>query len=351
MLSIEQEVWGMTPEGEGIIRYRMRNAQGAEVELSNLGAAVTALRMPDREGHIDDVLLGYASLADYATDSNHLGVAIGRYAGMIAYGRLEIGGRECRLECNRGRHHADGGSKGMHTLLWESRVEENRVVMETSMAAEETGWPGNLFVQLIFDFDDENRFEITWRAAADGECYLNPTHNLYLNLEGESAGSAVEQEVSLEAVRWMVLNNKLLPTGELKEVAGSVLDFSTPRTMADGLESEEYHIDRLEGYDHHLLLNNYKYHILQRVGAIRAPRSGRRVEISSSYPALRLSSGGSLSAGSAPSKSGRRYHDGDGILIAPMYLPDSPNHPEFPSTRLEAGELFCEKTLYHFQTE
>lgn len=351
MLSIEQEVWGMTPEGEGIIRYRMRNEQGAEVELTNLGAAVTALRMPDREGKMADVLLGYEAPEEYGTDYNHLGTAIGRYAGTIAYGRMELGGEEYRLENNEGRHHCDGGSKGLHCRLWESRVEENRVVMECASPAGESGWPANLFVQLIFDFDDENRLEITWRAAADGECHLNLSNYLYLNLEGEAGGSALEHELELEPVRWMELNNKLLPTGRLVDVEAGALDFSKPRTLVEAATSEEYHIDRLEGYDHHFMRCDYKHHILQRVGVLRAPRSGRKVEISSSYPALRLSTGNSLSNSRARSKSGHHYRDHEGILLAPMYLPDSPNHPEFPSTHLEAGELYCEKSVFHFQTE
>lgn len=351
MVTIEQECWALTPEGEAVVRYRMRNSCGAEVELSNLGAAVTAIRLPNPEGGKCDVLLGYGDPLDYRSGCDRLGLTIGRYAGRIGRSSFLLDGEEIRLEANAGRHHLDGGAQGLGSQLWESRVEENRVVMELASPDGSDGWPGNLYVQVIFDFDDENSIEITYRAAADRTTCLNLSSALFLNLDGEESGSVLEHELQVNSHQCVVLNGKLLPTGELAEVADTPLDFRLFRPLKEGIEAEFNQMEQLDGYDHHLLVEGWQRHILGKVATLRSPRSGRRVEILSSYPALRLYTGNCLSDGSPRSKSERRYNDYDGLLLAPMYLPDSPNHPEFPTTRIEAGELYCEKTVYRFFNE
>ncbi len=341
----------MTPEGEGVIRYRMRNSRGNEVELTNLGASITAIHLPDRTGKRANVLLGYANPMDYASGGEHLGNLLGRYAGTIGHSAFVLDKQEFRLEANAGRHHRDGGTCGLSQRLWESRVEENRIVMEIASPDGEQGWPGNLYVQVIFDFDEEDTLEITYRAAADATTHLNLSTTLALNLDGETAGSALAHELQIHADECVELNAKLLPTGHLLSVTDTPLDFRQFRSLHAATDSDFNRIDQLDGYDHHLLIRNWKRHILTEAATLRSKTSGRRVDILTSYPAIRLYSGNTLSAGTARSQSGKHYHDYDGVVLAPMYLPDTPNRSEFPSTRLEAGELYCEKSLFRFSCE
>ncbi len=350
MITIEQECWDLTPEGEAVIRYRMRNSHGSEVELTNLGAAVVAIRVPDREGRMADVALGYANASDYFRDPANMGKSIGRFAGRIGYGRLEIEGEEYRLEANCGRHHLHGGSKGFANQLWESRVEENRVVMELFSPEGDQGYPAMMQAEVVFDFDDDNSLEITYRAASDRTTVVNLTNHLYFNLEGESSGSILDHELQLNASRVCEMNGKQLPTGRMVEVADTVMDFSEFRPLRPGLESDFNHLDDYDGFDHPFAVEDWQPNILREVGRLRSPRSGREMLILSSQPCVVVYTGNGLSGGSPRSKSGRRYEDYDGIALECQNFPDAPNRPEFPSPLLHAGEIYCQKTVYRFST-
>lgn len=350
MISIEQEFWDLTPEGEAIIRYRMRNNQGAEVELTNLGAAVVAIRVPDRTGHMADVALGYAQAADYRHDPANMGKSIGRFAGRIGYGRMEIEGQEIRLETNCGRHHLHGGTQGFGTRLWESRVEENRVVMELFSPEGDQGYPAMMQAEAVFDFDDENSLEITYRAASNATTVVNLTNHLYFNLDGEDAGSVLDHELQLNASQVCEMSGKGLPTGRLLDAGGTPMDFTRFRPLRPGLESDFNHLDTFDGYDHPFAVDGYTPNILREVGRLRSPKSGREMLILSSQPCVVVYTGNGLSGGAPRSRSGRRYEDYDGIALECQNFPDAPNRAEFPSPLLHAGEIYCQKSVYRFST-
>ena len=234
---IEQDVWGLTAEGEAIVRYRMRNACGAEVELTNLGAAVTAVRVPDREGRIADVAIGYADAADYLRDPANAGKTIGRFANRIAGGLMTLDGEEYRLENNCGRNHLHGGSDGFARRIWESRVETNRVVMTLLSPDGDQGYPGELEAEAVFDFDDDNSLEITYRAATDRTTVVNLTNHLYVNLDGEQAGSVLDHELQLHASRVLEVDERQLPTGRLLDTAGTAMDFREFRPLRNGIDA------------------------------------------------------------------------------------------------------------------
>lgn len=350
MVSIEQEFWDLTPEGEAVIRYRMRNSHGAEVELTNLGAAVVAIRVPDRKGALADVALGYGDAGDYRRDPANMGKTIGRFAGRIGYGRMEIEGEEIRLEANCGRHHLHGGTVGFGNRLWESRVEENRVVMELYSPEGDQGYPAQMQVEAVFDFDDDNALEITYRAAADRTTVVNLTNHLYFNLEGEDGGSVLDHELQLNASAVCEMNGKQLPTGRLLPVADSPMDFSAFRPLRPGLASEFNHLDDYDGFDHPFAIDDWQPNILREVGWLRSPKSGRTMQILSSQPCVVVYTGNGLSGGAPRSRSGRRYEDYDGIALECQNFPDAPNRPEFPSPLLRPGEIYCQKTVYRFST-
>lgn len=344
MIDIEQSLWGMTPGGEGIIRYTLRNDSGAEVTLSNLGAALVGYTTPDRNGTPGDIVLGHASAEDYLNDPTAMGRVMGRTAGITRLGRMVVGGTEYTLDRNAGRHHTDGGAGGFSTRLWESWVEHNRLIMSLCSEAGDQGYPGEADVQLIFDFDDEGALEITYLAKSDAPTPLNLTHNICFNLAGE--GTVKDHELLLHASRFMEADTQGIPSGILPETAGTALDFSAFRRIGDGFGSSFAHIDDLGGYDHTLAVDNWKKNILAEAGTLRDPRSGRTLTLLTSQPAVTVSTANTLRGSCPGDKSGREFEDHQGIALRPMNFADAVNHPEFPDTVLEPGALYCQKTVF-----
>ena len=210
-MEIEQQIWGATSEGEAVVLYTLRNAAGAEVRLCNVGAAVVSILVPDRDGHLADVALGYKDFRSYFGDPALCGKSIGRVAGCIAYGTMRIDGEEYRLDINGMAGHLNGGVKGFAGRLWESRVETNRVVMSLSSDDGDQGYPGNLQVEAAFDFDEDNALEITYIARTDRTTPVNMACNLLLNLGGEGSGSVLDHELRLDASTVLEADDRLIP--------------------------------------------------------------------------------------------------------------------------------------------
>ncbi len=347
MVQIEQHVWGATPEGEAIILYTLRNDKGAEVRLTNFGAAVVAATMPDREGLMADVVLGYNRPEGYFFDGPASGKSVGRCANRIALGRMTIEGEEYALEVNNGRNHLHGGTKNFANRVWESRVETNRVVMSLLSDDGDQGYPGELNVEAVFDFDDDCALEITYLARTDRTTVVNLTNHVYFNLAGEGSGSVLDHELQLRSSRVPEMNEFQIPTGKLLDVAGTPQDFRAFRTLRDGIDAAFNHIRDFKGYDHPFAIDGWKPDILGEVGCLRDPKSGRCVEVLSSQPSVMIYTGNWL-AGSPENKSGGRYADYDGVAIECQNFPDAVNRPEFPSPLLRPGETYCQKIVFRF---
>ena len=349
-MEIEQQIWGATSEGEAVVLYTLRNAAGAEVRLCNVGAAVVSILVPDRDGHLADVALGYKDFRSYFGDPALCGKSIGRVAGCIAYGTMRIDGEEYRLDINGMAGHLNGGVKGFAGRLWESRVETNRVVMSLSSDDGDQGYPGNLQVEAAFDFDEDNALEITYIARTDRTTPVNMACNLLLNLGGEGSGSVLDHELRLNSSRVLEMNERQIPTGGILDVEGTPQDFRTFRALRPGIDSEFNHIRDFRGYDHPFIIDGWKPNILGEVGELRDPRSGRRVEVLSSQPSVMLYTGNWLSGGCPETKSGGRYDDYAGVAIECQNYPDAVNHADFPSPLLHPGELYCQKIVFRFGT-
>lgn len=350
MITIEQEVWGMTPEGEAIIRYTLRNAQGAEVWVTNFGAAVVGATMPDREGRMTDVVLGYKHPEGYFFDGAAMGKSVGRCANRIAMGHMTIDDQEYSLEINNGRNHLHGGTKNFANRVWESRVETNRVVMALTSDDGDQGYPGELQVEAVFDFDDDNSFEITYVAQTDRTTVVNLTNHVYFNLSGEASGSVLDHELQLNCSQVPEMDPYQIPTGKMLDVAGTPQDFRSFRPLRDGIDAEFNHIRDFRGYDHPFAIDGWKPNILGEVGELRDPKSGRMVRILSSQPSVMIYTGNWLAGGCPETKSGHRYADHDGVAIECQNFPDAINRPEFPSPLLHPGEHYCQKIVFRFGT-
>ena len=310
----------MTPEGEAIIRYTLRNDSGAEVQLTNYGAAIVSVKMPDREGRMADVALGYKHPEGYFFDGAASGKSVGRCANRIAFGQMTVEGKEYRLEVNNGVNHLHGGTKNFAKRIWESRVETNRVVMSLVSEDGDQGYPGELCVEAVFDFDDDNALEITYLARTDKTTVVNLTNHVYFNLAGEGSGSVLDHELRLNSSKILEMNERQIPTGDFK------------------------------GYDHPFVVDGWKPNILGEVGTLREPRSGRSVTVLSSQPSVMIYTGNWLAGGCPETKSGGRYADYDGVAMECQNYPDAVNHPEFPSPLLRPGETYCQKIVFRFGT-
>ena len=310
MVTIEQHVWGMTPEGEAIILYTMRNDKGAEVKISNFGAAIVSVTMPDREGRMADVVLGYKHPEGYFFDGAASGKSVGRCANRIASGRMTIEGKEYSLEVNNGPNHLHG----------------------------------------VFDFDDDNALEITYLAKTDKTTVVNLTNHVYFNLAGDGSGSILDHELRLNSSKVLEMNDKQIPTGKLLDAAGTPQDFRQFRPFRPGIGSEFNHIRDFKGYDHPFVIDGWQPNILGEVGELREKGSGRCVKILSSQPSVMVYTGNWLAGGCPETKTGGRYDDYDGVAIECQNYPDAVNHPDFPSPLLRPGELYCQKIVFRFGT-
>lgn len=350
-MEILQHIWGSTPEGEGIILYTMRNERGSEVQLCNIGASIVGVKFADRNGNIDDVALGYKDPLSYIGDGAASGKSVGRVAGRIARGQMTIEGVEYRLEVNNGPNHLHGGSKGFANRYWEGRVETNRVVFSYVAEDMEQGYPGELVVEAIYDFDDEDNLEITYLAKSSKTTVCNLTNHLYWNLHGEGSGKTIlDHELKLNCSEVLEMDTVQIPTGKLLEVKGTALDFTEGRVFGDEIDSEFNNIRNFRGYDHCFKVDGWQKNILGEVGELRCEATGRKVTVLSSQPAAVLYTGNWLAGGCPKTKSDKYYDDYAGVAIECQAYSDAVHHPHFPSIELQAGELYCNKIVFKLGT-
>ena len=350
-MEILQHVWGSTPEGEGIILYTMHNSRGSEVQLCNIGASIVGVKFADRNGNIQDVALGYKDPLSYIGDGAASGKSVGRVAGRIARGSMTIEGVEYRLEINNGPNHLHGGSKGFANRYWEGRVETNRVVFSYVSEDMEQGYPGELIVETIYDFDDEDNLEITYIAKSSKTTVVNLTNHLYWNLHGEDSDKTIlDHELRLNCSKVLEMDITQIPTGKLLDVKGTALDFTSFRMFGKDIDSEFNNMRNFRGYDHCFPVDGWQKNILAEVGELRCEATGRKVTILSSQPAAVLYTGNWLAGGCPITKSDKRYQDYAGVAIECQSFSDAVNHPEFPSIELQAGELYCQKIVFKLGT-
>ncbi len=341
----------MSEEGEAIIIYTMRAQSGAYVQICNLGATITSAVMPDRDGKLGDVVLGYPNLEQMMRDSAAAGRTVGRVANRIAEGRMTIDGKEYSLEMNNGYNHLHGGVKGFSSQLWESRVETNRVVMSLTSVDGDQGYPGNLQVEVAFDFDDDHDLAISYYALSDATTVVNLTNHAYFNLSAGAQPTVLNHELTLHASHVLEMNDMQIPTGVVLDVEGSAMDFRSARVLGEGIDADFNHLREFRGYDHFFVSDDYQPNILAPIALLHDKQSGRELKVSSSYPGLMVYTGNYLDVASPITKSGERFNRYEGVALECQVHPNAVNEPSFPSVVLEAGERYCQKILFSFSVE
>ena len=350
MPTYERQPFGSTTDGQAVDLYTLTNSQGMRATITNYGGIVTSLWVPDHDGNLGDVVLGYDNLDDYLASSPYFGAIVGRYGNRIAKGRFTLDGVEYQLAVNNGANHLHGGIKGFDKVVWDAEpyAEQNEVGLRLrylSVDGEE-GYPGNLTVNVTYALTDDNELKIDYLTETDKATVANVTHHGYFNLAGHGAGDILGHWVMIDASRFTPVDEGLIPTGELRNVANTPMDFRTPFAIGERIDADDEQIRYGGGYDHNWVLNG-DAGTLRLAARVSEPTMGRVMEVYTTEPGIQFYSGNFLD-GSNVGKGGVPYVLRSGFCLETQHFPDSPNHPEFPSTVLRPGDRYQSTTIYKF---
>ena len=353
MPAIQKEVWGRTHSGETVHLYTLRGPNGLEASIANYGGHLVTLKTPDREGKVGDVVLGFRSLDGYLAKNPYFGAIVGRYANRLANGVFTLDGKAYHVSRNSGENSLHGGIKGFDKALWkahETTAGANPALrLEYVSADGEEGYPGTLSVIVDYVLDDNRGLRIDYHATTDRDTVLNLTNHSYFDLSGEETGDIEEYQVLINADSFTPVNEHLLPTGELRPVEGTPFDFRQPTRIGSRIDDEDEQLRYGIGYDHNFVLNR-KEGELSLAARVFDPHSGRILEVLTTQPGVQFYTGNHLD-GTVIGKKGVAYGFRSGVCFETQHFPDSPNHPEFPSTVLRPGEEFRSTTIYRFPAE
>jgi len=346
-MEVQKQECGQLPDGQNVDLYVLMNASGLRARVMTYGATLVSLEVPGRDGNFADITLGCDSLEGYLLASPYFGSIVGRYANRIAKGKFTLDGVEYTLAQNNGENHLHGGIQGFDKVIWDAepvKVEEARGVKFVYLSKDgEEGYPGNLTCTVTYLLTDNDELRISYEAETDKATPVNLTHHSYFNLAGQGNGDVLDHELTLNADKYTPVDEGLIPTGEIRSVTDSPMDFTTPHTIGE-------RIDQVEGgYDHNFVLRGGGGTLIL-AARVYEPESGRVMEIRTTEPGIQFYSGNFLD-GSITGKAGKVYHKHYGFCLEPQHFPDSPNKPNFPSTILRPGDRYMSLTVFKFTTQ
>ena len=339
--------FGKTSAGQTVDLFTLANKNGMKVTLSSYGATVINLLAPDKNGRMADVSLGFDSFAPYQTQSPYFGAIVGRYGNRIAKGRFTLDGTIYQLATNDSPNHLHGGIKGFDKRIWKGTILPSRepsVRFTLHSADGQEGYPGNLDASVTYTLTDRNELRISYEAATDKPTVINLTNHTYFNLAGAGNGNILGHQLKINASRFTPVDPTLIPTGELKKVEGTVMDFRKPTAI--GARVKEVG-GKPVGYDHNYVLDKTPHLGLALAAEVTEPASGRMMKVYTDQPGIQFYSGNFLD-GTIAGKGGKAYDQYTGFCLEPQHFPDSPNKPNFPSTVLRPGETYKSTTVYAF---
>lgn len=346
--------FGRLPDGREATLYTLANARGVRADITDYGAIVVRLFVPDRTGRMDDVVLGYNSVTDYARTSPYFGAIVGRFGNRIAHGRFTLDGHTHSLATNNTPNdipcHLHGGNTGFDKVLWSARpaVTAGSPTLELRYrsADGEEGYPGNLDVTVTYTLSDDNSLRVDYHAMTDRATPVNLTQHSYFNLKGEGQGDILDHRLQLNARQFTPVNAGLIPTGELATVAGTPFDFTSPQRIGDRVNADHEQLKFAGGYDHNWVLDAQSGQLALAAMASE-PTTGRTMEVWTQEPGVQFYCGNFLD-GTAVGKSGRSYGHRNGFCLETQHYPDSPNHPAFPDTILRPDQTYRTSTVFKF---
>jgi aldose 1-epimerase len=344
--------FGQTPDGEAVESFTLTNAHGIELRAISYGGIIVSLRAPDRDGRLDDVVLGHDDLAGYLAKPSFFGALVGRYGNRIAGGRFTLDGRTYTLATNNGPNHLHGGVRGFDKRVWKAEPFERPgtaglVLTRTSPDGEE-GYPGNLAVRVTYTLTDRDEVGFEYFATTDKPTVVNLTQHSYFNLAGDGKRDVLGHELMIDADRFTPVDKTLIPTGVLAAVAGTPFDFRKPATIGARIGADDEQIRNGGGYDHNFVLKGGGDGSTPVIRVFE-PTTGRTLDIATTEPGVQFYSGNFLD-GSVTGKAGHVYGKRYGFCLETQHFPDSPNHAGFPSTVLRPGKEYRSKTVLKFGT-
>ena len=339
-----------TERGE-ITTYELINASGASVKLSSLGAGVLEIKVPDRDGNLADVVLGYKDVKDYFYDGPCAGKVPGRYANRICKGHLDIDGKVYQLNINNGPNHLHGGPENFSNKIWDCEMDGDTVVFSLESPDGDENYPGNLTARIAYTWNDDNVLKIELGAVTDAPTVVNLTNHTYFNMAGEDKeGTALNQVLQLNCSRYLPTDDTQIPDGEMAPVEGTPMDFTQPKVVGKDIKQDFPALNYGKGYDNCWVIDGYEDGDVHLAAVLCDETSGRVVEISTDQPGVQVYTGNWLE-GCPESKSGKQYHDYDGVAIECQGMPDAPNHDNFPSQLLRPDEEYRRIILFNFKTK
>jgi len=352
--STVKKSWGKTPDGQAVDLFVLTNRSGAEAAIATFGGVGVSLKVPDRNGKLGDVVLGYDSVEGYVNDKPHLGALIGRYGNRIAHAQFSLDGKTYTLAKNNGENSLHGGLKGFDKVVWSAKEipAKDGQSLELSYLSKdgEEGFPGNLKVTVTYTLTDTNALRIDYRATTDKKTVVNLTNHSYFNLSGPGSGDILGTVLMIEADKFTPVNASMIPTGELRDVTGTPLDFRKPTAIGARIGQGDEQLKLGNGYDHNFVLRRAPGEKNETLAARAVdPASGRVLEVWTTEPGVQLYTANYLDG--VKGKGGVIYNRRTAFCLETQHFPDSPNQPQFPSTVLNPGAVYHTVTTYKFSVE
>ena len=346
-MKLTKELWGKSTCGKEIYLYTLTNENGAYVQLSSVGAGIVSIVVPDKDGKLADVVLGYPEAASYFADGPCAGKVPGRYANRIALGKFSLDGVEYTLPGNNGPNHLHGGPDGFQNKVWESREADGGVEFLYYSEDGEMGYPGALKAVARYDWTEENELRLTLTAESDAPTVVNLTNHAYFNLNGEGNGDILGHVLRLNASEYLPTSDSLIPVGESEPVAGTPMDFVTEKVIGAEIKADFPALNYGKGYDNCWVIDGYEPGQIQEAAELYSPESGRVLNVYTTQPGVQIYTGNWLS-GCPAGKDGHVYEDYTGVAIECQNFPDAPNKPDYPTAVLRPGEVYEQAIIFAF---
>lgn len=342
-MEITKKIFGTLPDGREALIFSLKNDSGMEVDITNFGGIITALRIPDKNKEPGDIVLGFETLEDYLGEHPYFGAIVGRYANRINGGKFTLNGKEYTLAQNNGPNHLHGGTEGFDKKLWTASTEKTleAVILKLGYQSPdmEEGYPGNLMVEVDYTLNDQNELVIAYRARTDKDTHVNLTNHSYFNFDN-CRGDILDHELMIDADRVTELNADSIPTGRILEVGNTCFDFRTAKTIGQDIS------DTPPGYDINYVVNGSDGE-LKRIATLFHEKSGRVMDVLTTQPGVQLYTSNYVE--NIKGKEGIIYNKHAAVCLETQHFPDTPNQQSFPSTVLHPGETYEQVTIYRFK--
>lgn len=344
-MSVSTKQFGVTKEGEAVTLYTITNKNGMSISAIDYGANVVSLFVPDKDGKLDDIVLGYDDVAGYEANGCFFGAMIGRHGNRIGQARFTLNGKEYELEKNDGENNLHGGTPGYHKVMYQASTTDNSITFSRVSPHMEQGYPGTLNVSVTYELTDENEWKLIYKAESDMDTLCNLTNHTYFNLKGHDGGTIEDHAVKIQANGFTETTDDLIPNGTIVDVAGTPLDFREKKKVGKDINSDYKPVIVAGGYDHNFVLDKEEGK-LEKVAEVSEETSGRTMEVYTDLPGMQVYSGNFINRENG--KGGTVYTRRTGICFETQFFPNSINVPNFTPCILKAGEKFESTTIYKF---